>query len=589
MAIGSDITLTAEQLESVNYNAGDLLIRGVAGSGKSVVLMSRALHLNKKANEAGDNVRILILTYTKTLVQYTKKLVSLAGLSPCRIELNGIDALIYSCCRDLGIGYIQIANDEQRESYASMALMQHMEKSANKKHRFYTIDPQFWMEEFDWMAQKAIRSKEEYINAERTGRGGKIRLNKDDRLIVYEIFEIYQQILASKGKKTFEDLYQYAWDNRKRIPKKYLYDYVLIDEAQDLSFVQLRIARYLAGKAITIAADNAQKIYNKSFAWKDIGIDIRGRASKKLSVSFRNTKEIWLLAEGLQNVNRYYKDDSTEYTESDSPSISGTKPRVFKCKNAADENYLITTLARKWASEGITAGILYRSGVDGRSIMNLLRQERIPFEVVKKGEEWDITRPGIKFCTMHSSKGLEFDAVLVPHFNSSSVPPGYLLSDSDEDQRNEILRTERSLLYVAMTRAKTSLTLSFCGFPSLFLSELYPECYDFLGTNGQPLEKVAFTGIREDQIKKTMPSNTPDKPRPAVPSAPVPASAQRVATASDIAVGANVLHNAFGKGVISKVTSGLFGQSFKIKFDDGSERSFVTKKVIEGGFLKVLK
>ena len=39
----------------------------------------------------------------------------------------------------------------------------------------------------------------------------------------------------------------------------------------------------LAKKSITIAADVAQKIYNTSFTWKEVGIDISGRSSKALS------------------------------------------------------------------------------------------------------------------------------------------------------------------------------------------------------------------------------------------------------------------------------------------------------------------
>ena len=43
---------------------------------------------------------------------------------------------------------------------------------------------------------------------------------------------------------------------------------------------------------MTIAADVAQKIYKKTFTWKEVGIDISGKSSKSLSKSFRSTKQI---------------------------------------------------------------------------------------------------------------------------------------------------------------------------------------------------------------------------------------------------------------------------------------------------------
>ena len=55
----ADMVLTQRQIESINFEASnDLLIRGVAGSGKSVVLMKRAVKLNYKANQENKRKRI---------------------------------------------------------------------------------------------------------------------------------------------------------------------------------------------------------------------------------------------------------------------------------------------------------------------------------------------------------------------------------------------------------------------------------------------------------------------------------------------------------------------------------------------------
>ena len=62
--------------------------------------------------------------------------------------------------------------------------------------------------------------------------------------------------------------------------------------------------------------------------------------------------------------------------------------------------------------------------------------------------------PSVKVLTMHACKGLEFDTVFIPDLNEGSIPSRH---SSAPDQVEE----ERRLLYVAMTRARLSLTLTF--------------------------------------------------------------------------------------------------------------------------------
>lgn len=607
MAISSDIRLTAEQQESVNYDAGDLLIRGVAGSGKSVVLMSRALSLNKKANDKGDKIRILILTYTKALVKYTSRLVSLSKINPCLIELNGIDSLIFHCCQSMKMGRIDIANDAECAKYAALALNQHLNEHQANRHRFYDVDPQFWADEFIWMKQKDLRTADAYEEAERTGRGNKVRIARTERSMVFEFFQNYEEILKKNKKINWEDLYLYAWDHRDTIPYSYLYDFVLIDEAQDLSFVQLRFAKYITRKAITIAADNGQKIYNKSFSWRDLGIDLRGRASKKLSVTFRNTKEIWAMSECLQNVNRYYRDDNTEYTDSEMPDISGLKPRVYRCLNGADEDQAIVQLAKQWIKSRKVVGILYRSyNPEGKAVLALLKKAGIPFEFIGGKSEWDITEPGVKVCTMHSSKGLEFDAVLIPRFNMSSVPPDHLIGDADEEDEIEILKTERALLYVAMTRAKDLLAFTYNGFPSPFLAEFEHSTYEHLDTSGKRIEKPDFEGItadqligRKDQEKANRQQNKPSSTnRPSTERRNItennkttdekkPEIKLRPAGNKDIIAGKHVVHKTFGPGVITEVHNALLSSTVTINFENAGQKKLATSVIIKQKMLSI--
>ena len=82
--------------------------------------------------------------------------------------------------------------------------------------------------------------------------------------------------------------------------------------------------------------------------------------------------------------------------------------------------------------------------------------------------------PGVSLMTMHASKGLEFPVVFVPTLNEDIVPYRKAVQEGN-------LEEERRMLYVAMTRAKTYLHLSFVkerfhkeAEPSPFLYEISP-------------------------------------------------------------------------------------------------------------------
>lgn len=79
----------------------------------------------------------------------------------------------------------------------------------------------------------------------------------------------------------------------------------------------------------------------------------------------------------------------------------------------------------------------------------------------------------VKLMTIHLAKGLEFHSVYVAGVNEGLLPHERSLHSEAE------LEEERRLMYVAMTRAKQNLTLSFHGLASRFLHEIPPELIDY--------------------------------------------------------------------------------------------------------------
>lgn len=82
---------------------------------------------------------------------------------------------------------------------------------------------------------------------------------------------------------------------------------------------------------------------------------------------------------------------------------------------------------------------------------------------VNKGKE-------VSLMTIHLAKGLEFDTVFIAGAAEGFLPHGRSI------ENEAMLEEERRLMYVAMTRARKKLSISFYGIPSRFISEIPEDC-----------------------------------------------------------------------------------------------------------------
>lgn len=470
--------LTEEQEQCVSYNSGDLLVRGIAGSGKSLVLLERALYFNRKAIENNKTIKVGIFTYANTLVKYTNDIAYSSLSSKNMIEVSTLDSYCMGVCYQMTGRSQNIIDNYLKKKLIKNALSNHKIKSENKNHRFYRESVEFWSEEFKWIKEKYLKSSDEYINSDRIGRGSKIRMSTSDKRISWEIYEMYCKEVYSSGMIDWEDIYIYILDNKDKIPNNKKFDYVFIDEAQDLSLVKLKVARLLSQKSVTIAADQAQKIYRTSFTWKDVGVDVRGRGSKLLKESFRSTRQIIQLADSLLDKNKNILKRSGEYTEPILPKENGPKPIIVCCADEySQENELKNRIENEFLENpNSVIGVLYRTISEKNKIEQWLAFINIHCEEVKGKDNWSILKPGVKLITLHSAKGLELDTVYIPKVEKNVIPPS--MDDFDSEEIEEALSIERSLLYVGMTRARRKLVLLYSKCPSRFINEMSSEYYN---------------------------------------------------------------------------------------------------------------
>jgi DNA helicase-2/ATP-dependent DNA helicase PcrA len=102
----------------------------------------------------------------------------------------------------------------------------------------------------------------------------------------------------------------------------------------------------------------------------------------------------------------------------------------------------------------------------------------------------------VNLMTIHLAKGLEFDTVFIAGAAEGFLPHGRSIEDEAS------LEEERRLMYVAMTRARKKLHISFYGIPSRFIGEIPEDCIMFIeeggGGNGAAARAEKYEGRDDD-------------------------------------------------------------------------------------------
>ncbi len=174
-------------------------------------------------------------------------------------------------------------------------------------------------------------------------------------------------------------------------------------------------------------------------------------------------------------------------------------------------------------------------------------------------DDWDSDTPAVALMTCHSAKGLEFDHVFLVGLEEGLLPHATAL-DSDEE-----LEEERRLCYVAMTRARKTLTLSSAKTrlvygkeedrePSRFLDEIPRELLSI----EQPKD-LAGAGVLGDRGE---------------------------IDAGKLKTGTQVRHAKFGEGIVMYTAGSGPKLKARIRFRTGRSRTFMVSKapleILEG-------
>lgn len=499
--------LSVDQIRIVNSKTtGQSLIKGVAGSGKTTVALFKLIALQQQ-NELKDE-KVLVVTYNKTLIEYMEYLCQEYGVSvdKKKVEIRTIDSIIFSLLSEKSC---EIINSQKQRDKMKLAMQKVREKYPDNSV-IGEKNVQFLLEEIDWIKSCMYLTKEEYMNVDRLGRNSigenRIRLAKqsENRAAIFDVFLTYEKLLQEENLTDYKTKALKALLKIKRgelKPKKY--SFIIVDESQDLSRVQLELIREMYEESdhsnIIFISDVAQSIYTQSWlskqSFKSIGFDMSGK-SNILSKNYRTTKQIALAAYSLINHDADLR-NSSDYVEPELLERNGSKPRYRHFEEEENEFAYITAEIKKCAIKYDLKDIVVvarnkgyleklktyfvKHGVDAVLSKELEHSNVKPFCVDK-----------VKLFTLHSIKGLEASVVFIAGINENILPFS-----------QEIVEVERKLLYVGMTRAKQLLYLTSSREASVFISEIEQKYLQLSDQENEDFYDVSIENYQFfDQIKK---------------------------------------------------------------------------------------
>lgn len=475
---------------------GHMLVKGVAGSGKTTVSIRRVpFLLHHYSHEDNDN--ILLVTFNKTLSRYIKHQYdkveneeeyqdSFFETENKRVDIKTIDSLMYTYFKrsEHGERFTLPANSTELET-----LIRAINEVSPNYPSIKLISPKnvnFLIDEIDWIKASNITDKETYQNIDRIGRANessdtpqKLIKNSNLRSAIYDLMVRYDLLLESKNHISFKTMNLLALQEaQKNTIKKYTH--IIIDESQDLTKVQLEFLKCIYQdkkySSIMFVADNTQSIYSHSWLGKgrpytSIGYDMSGR-SRTLSKNYRTTTEISTAAYGLIESDESIL-NNVDFVKPSLIDRQGHPPiyRYFKSTNDQLEFLAkeIECLKNDYGLSDICIVARERRLIE--NALKYLESNNISCETLSSGEA-NFESDKVKLVTMHSIKGLEFKVIFIIDLNEQVIPScAFTYLDEEEVYDSE----ERRLLYVGMTRANELLYMSSVAKPSKFIKEIRNE------------------------------------------------------------------------------------------------------------------
>ncbi|WP_099467546.1 ATP-dependent helicase [Konateibacter massiliensis] len=366
-----DLNLNKGQLQAVRHVNGPCIVIAPPGSGKTMVITQRTRYLIEQCGVNPAN--ILVITFTKAAATEMKeRFLRLMGKS-VPVSFGTFHAVFFTILKHAyGFRSENILKEEQRIEFLK-EIIHKFELEIDDESEFISdITGEISLIKNDRIALEHYYSTncpEDVFRKIYQEYDNKLRQSKlidfDDMLVYcYELFAARQDILG-------------AWQKK--------YEYILIDEFQDINKIQYDIVRMLAKPQnnLFIVGDDDQSIYRFRGAKPEIMLhfeeDYKDAVKVLLDMNYRSTSAI---VEGAvrvikNNKSRFNKEIHTMHGE-------GIPIEIKKWKDQNEENMEIVERIlehRKKGGEFQDIAVLYRTNTQPRTLIGKLMEYNIPFKM----------------------------------------------------------------------------------------------------------------------------------------------------------------------------------------------------------------
>lgn len=450
--------LDKNQLKAVYSNNNTLVLAG-AGCGKSTTIIGKIIYLIyiKQVNPKN----ILVLSFTKETV------------NEMNIKLNDLNIYVnVYTFHKLGLHIIGNNYNIYNKSlslYIKKYLLRNIENKVYKKELSRLLN----MKNFD--LNKTVLIFEKVINLLKTNEIPNNLNKKEIKLLNYikQVYNLYNKYLIKTNQIDFNDMINIS--TKKVLNNEYIhnYKYIIVDEFQDISYQRYKLLLTLKNQKnynLFCVGDDYQSIYQ--FAGSKIFLITNfekyfGKTSiVKINQTYRFSNELAIIS------SKFIMKNKNQINKNIKSNKKLNKPVIIINTNKNNINKNLQNYINKLEYNS-TLLLLGRYTSD----INIIKNDNYIFinnKIINKYRK-DLK---IKFYTVHSSKGLEADNVIIlNNLNSTYGFPSKVKSISLINKLNNIeknyLLEERRLFYVAITRTKNRVyLLTIKSKKSIFIKEI---------------------------------------------------------------------------------------------------------------------
>jgi hypothetical protein len=419
------------------------LVNGVAGSGKTLIALSRALLLA----EMHPRERVLILIHNTPIVaDIRERLHRVHGRLPANLEITTYSAWIHRQWRRVYGTPLSMPGDPTH--------LPHLVRSLRARWPDLKLTDAQLIEECDFLNEMLVTSEAEYMDTSRAGRGFSLR--PKERREVWALFEAVTDALRTEGLRMWSAV---AFDVCRAPSHAALerYEHILVDEAQFFApswFHTVKLALKPQGR-LFLCADPNQGFMKSRLSWRNAGLDVAGR-TKKLLRSYRTTQAILRTAGTL--LARAVQADPEDYLEPDFTGMEeGAAPILLRVDTPQDAvDRAVNEIVALVETHGLPlSAFLVIYGPDTpkqllyRRLCAALGSQRVWWlNKDKKQPPAGYGPDYLRLANLETATGLEGGAVFLLGMES-------LLAVEEEGAREADARK----LYMAMTRASHRLVM----------------------------------------------------------------------------------------------------------------------------------